>query len=563
MQTLLLGLVVPAALILVAILVIGFTFARMYKRSTREVSLVKTGTGGRKVIIDGGTLVFPVLHEITKINMRTTRLEVKRAGESALITKDRMRVDVGVEFYVTVEPTEEGIARAAQTLGNRTFDERALREMIEGKLVDGLRAVAAKMDLDNLHENRSDFVQQVQLTVMEDLKKNGLSLESVSLTALDQTPLEGLDENNVFNAEGMKLQAERIAESKKRRAQIEAEAEVAVAKSKQQAEVEKYEVEREQEAARVQQRVKMDELAAREASEKARNAEEAEQAAEQARIARQRAIEIAEQERQKSIAIAEQERQIAVARKSQEESQARAAADTARAEAVKATESIETERKLAEGERKKRLTILAAEEEAEKLATSIRVSAAAERQAAEDRAAAMRELAKAEADQITIRAEAMKAEKLADAEGTRAQIEAENGLSDKIIDFRLARARLESLPGIVAEMVKPAEKIGGITIHKVDGLNSGRSGADGQSTVGGGNGGLINQAFDEIRRNAFELPALSAIGKSVGLNMDAGLAGLVESEFPLAPMTKLAGEATVDAQDGAVSAPDQKPHAAE
>lgn len=189
MQSLLLTTAVPALLGFAALGVTGFAFARMYKRSTREVSLVKTGTGGRKVIIDGGTMVIPVLHEITKINMRTTRLEVRRNGESALITKDRMRVDVGVEFYVTVEATEEGIAKAAQTLGDRTFDERALREMIEGKLVDGLRAVAAKMDLDDLHENRSNFVQQVQQTVVEDLKKNGLALESVSLTALDQTPL--------------------------------------------------------------------------------------------------------------------------------------------------------------------------------------------------------------------------------------------------------------------------------------------------------------------------------------------------------------------------------------
>ncbi len=537
MQTFLLGIIVPAAIILVSIMVIGFAFARMYKRSTREVSLVKTGTGGRKVIIDGGTLVVPVLHEITKINMRTTRLEVKRTGESALITKDRVRVDAGVEFYVSVEGTEDGIARAAQTLGDRTFDERALREMIEGKLVDGLRSVAAKMDLDQLHENRSDFVQQVQQAVTEDLKKNGLALETVSLTALDQTPLDGLDENNVFNAEGLKYQAERIAESRKRRAAIEADAEVSVARSKQEAAVKQYEVEREQERARVEQRVEMEKLAAREAAEKARQAEEAEQAAEAARIARQQAIEIAEQDRQ-----------IAIATKSQAESEARSKADRAKAEAIKATEAIETERQLAEGERKKRLTILAAEEEAEKQATSIRVSAKAERSAAEDRATAMRELARAEADQITIKAAAVKEEKLADAEGTRALIEAENSLSDKIIDFRLAKARLESLPGIVAEMVKPAEKIGGITIHKVDGLNGGRGviAADSANGQNGGNG-LINQAFDEIRRNAFELPALSAIGKSVGINMDTGLAGIMESEFSHEKMGQAVADALPDA----------------
>jgi hypothetical protein len=157
----------------------------------------------------------PVLHEITRINMKTTRLQVSRTGASVLITKDRMRVDVGCEFYVTVEATKEGIARAAQMLGARTFDERALREMIEGKLADALRSVAG-MTLDEIHENRSNFVQQVQQTVTEELKKNGLQLESVALTALDQTPLANLDENNVFNATGLQIQAERIVESRKR-----------------------------------------------------------------------------------------------------------------------------------------------------------------------------------------------------------------------------------------------------------------------------------------------------------------------------------------------------------
>ncbi|MEL7261542.1 MAG: SPFH domain-containing protein, partial [Pseudomonadota bacterium] len=190
--------------ILAFIVFIGLILGRLYRRATREVSLVKTGAGGKKVIMDGGTIVVPLLHEISPVNMKTLRLEVQRNDDAALITRDRMRVDVGVEFYVSVNATTEGIARAAQTLGDRTFYVDQLREMIEGKLVDGLRAVAAKMSMDELHENRSEFVQEVQNTVSEDLLKNGLELESVSLTALDQTPFDALDENNAFNAVGMR-----------------------------------------------------------------------------------------------------------------------------------------------------------------------------------------------------------------------------------------------------------------------------------------------------------------------------------------------------------------------
>ncbi|MEM0945426.1 MAG: SPFH domain-containing protein, partial [Pseudomonadota bacterium] len=116
-----LAIVYPVLAILALMLFLGFVMARLYRRATREVSLVKTGAGGRKVVMDGGTVVIPLLHEISLVNMKTLRLEVNRTGDASLITKDRMRVDVGVEFYVSVNATEDGIARAAQTLGDRTF----------------------------------------------------------------------------------------------------------------------------------------------------------------------------------------------------------------------------------------------------------------------------------------------------------------------------------------------------------------------------------------------------------------------------------------------------------
>ena len=106
-----------AGIILVALVIIGVIIARLYRRSSKEVSFVRTGFGGEKVILNGGAIVLPVLHEIIPVNMNTLRLEVKRAADQALITRDRMRVDVMAEFYVRVKPTAESIATAAQTLG--------------------------------------------------------------------------------------------------------------------------------------------------------------------------------------------------------------------------------------------------------------------------------------------------------------------------------------------------------------------------------------------------------------------------------------------------------------
>ena len=99
----------------------GALLAKLYRKANPERALVRTGWGGGKVITDGGTIVLPFLHQIGEVNLQTLRLEVQRKNQDALITKDRLRVDVRAEFYVRVAKNIEAIMMAAQTLGTRTF----------------------------------------------------------------------------------------------------------------------------------------------------------------------------------------------------------------------------------------------------------------------------------------------------------------------------------------------------------------------------------------------------------------------------------------------------------
>ncbi len=527
---------IVAGIIVVLFLFIGLIMARLYRRATREVSLVKTGSGGKKVIMDGGTISIPFLHEISQVNMKTLRLEVHRKDDGSLITKDRMRVDVGVEFYVSVNATEDGISRAAQTLGDRTFNVEQLREMIEGKLIDGLRSVAARMTMDELHENRSEFVQEVQNAISEDLLKNGLELEAVSLTALDQTSFDALDENNAFNAVGMRKLAEVIATSKKERAQITAEADVSVRRSEMEAEKLKYQIERDQREAEIAQIREIEILQAQQEAEIKRNQEISQQAQEQARIAKERAIRESEIERERVIReaeianereleVADQERQIIIAKKSEEESVARSSADTARADAMKSQEAIETARAVASADRAKQIALIEAQKEAERQATAIRLAAEAEKDAASDRAAAVLEAAQADASALTIRAEAKKTDLLAEAEGRHAIAGAENALSAEIVQMKLDIARLEAMPAIIAEMVKPAEKISEIKIHQVSGMGNGASAGP------RGEGAPVNQALDSIMGMALQMPAMKKLGEELGLSLESGLAEVADGAY--------------------------------
>ncbi len=496
-------------LFLVILAIIVVVIAWFYERATNEVSLVRTGIGGQKVVKAGGTMAIPYFHEVSRVNMQTLCLDVQRTDGSSLITKDRMRVDVGAQFYVSVASNDDAIARAAQTLGKRTFQADQLRSLVDGMMVDALRSVAARMTMDELHENRAAFVAEVRESLREVLVRYGLELDSVSLTALDQTPFASLDENNAFNAVGMRKLAEVIAKSKKERAEIDADAEVSVRRAAMEASRRSLEIDLEERRAQIAQQQEIETLSAAQLAEVAMRKAESEQSAAAARIEMERRIQAAEIAREQSLAIAEQDRLIAVAAKSQEESRAEAEAEAARAEAVKAAAAVETAKAVAEAERRKELGLIAAEAEAEAAARREGIAAQSAAAVAKDRAAARRS-----GD------EAAKFTRQVETEAARARIEAENARSDALIAMELEKARLEVMPKIVGEMVKPAEKIKGISINHISGGISGAGGGEGSDRP------VVNQALDSIMDMAVQLPALKKIGDAIGMNLQDGIDGV-------------------------------------
>ena len=83
-------------------------------------------------------------------------------------------------------------------------------------------------------------------------------------------------------------------------------------------------------------------------------------------------------------------------------------------------------------------------------------------------------IASADAEKIRALAAAQRYE--VDAAGHRQLNEAENLLSDEARAGRLRGKLIEHIEGIIRESVKPMEKIDGIKILHVDGLNGGSGG---------------------------------------------------------------------------------------
>lgn len=518
---------VIAIIILAAIViaVAAYLLHWLYRRSTKDVSFVRTGFGGEKVVMGGGALVLPILHDITEVNMNTLRLEVTRAREKSLITKDRMRVELTVEFYVRVSPNETAVATAARSLGNRTMNAEQLKDLIQGRFVDAMGGAAAKMTLENIHENRSSFVREVKQEVAESLELDGLELESVSLTSLDQTDIKLFDPSNTFDAEGLTRLTEQIESRKKKRNDIEKDTAVAIRAKNLEAEKRSLEIQRDSEYARLAheaevaiERSNRKSEIANESAARERQIEDVKlrerEAVERTRIEMERTVETLDIKRREAVQLEDQAREIAVSIKSKERSEAQAQAENARATMVEAQERLVTLRDTEIANRQKAIELIDAERKAEAEAAGIRILAEAEKAAAQDRA---------DADRIAVAA--LEERLRVEADGKEKLNVAENLRSDASRKSALHKALVENLPAIIRESVKPMERIEGIKIVHVEGL-PGMSGAgmagsgDGGSDGGGRDGNLAEQVVSSALRYRTQAPFVDTLLGEIGLTAD-------------------------------------------
>ncbi len=519
----------------VAIIVIILTILflnRYFRKATREIALIRTGAGGQRIVLDGGCLALPFLHKVSEINMRTSKLEIERSGPNSIITSDRLRVDVAAEFYVRVEGNEESVANAAQTLAGKTFRASELEEVLEGKLVDAMLSVAAGYTMDGLQDNRGKYSYEVGEKLAENLAQNGLSLESVSIMRLDQTPFSALDENNAFNALGMRKLSEIISTNKKERAAIEADAEVAVRQAQVDATKRKLIIGQEEEEATINQQREIETMRAKSMADVAEEQSASEKRREAARIEREREVRMSEIDRDRTLRREELESElnvgsakadntVALAGKKVEEAKAESLLKAAMAKQATAEEEIQTARAIATADREKQLALIRANEQAEVDDTRVK-----------SEAGTVVSMAKAEAEAQLKRASAQKDDLLARAEGTAALVKAENAQSAELMALKLDEKRLKALPHVVEKLMKPTEKIDSIRVNHITGLTSGGTGsAEGDGSTngsgsGGGNG--VNDVVDGVLGLALQLPAVQKLGEEVGMNISDGIKGITQ-----------------------------------
>ncbi len=441
-----------AVLGLILILAGGvLVWLNVYRKTSANEALVRTGMGGPEVVLDGGITVYPIVHQVVPVSLETMKLEVERMAQDALITQDNLRVDVKAEFYIRVNPNKEDILQAARSLGHRSIEARAVGELVFEKLVSALRSVAAQKDLAAIHSDRKTFAAGVQELVAEELQQNGLLLESVTISRLDQTDPHGLSDENIFDAQGKKKITEITAAARVERNRLERQAEQAITQQDVVTRQQILELERQRAEAVSTQERDVANITAERSREKQAFAVAQEQAVKEAEIARDLAIETAnierdrtlirrQQEREqtdierlKAVELAERQKQVAVAEAEAARARAEQEALSAQAERERASQQIVTVQATAQAEREAQTKLIAAKQSIEQ--ERIKRETDAE-------VAAFAEVRRAEAAQKSADLEAQARLRLAEAEAKAKEMVAQGEQAQRLVEVNVEREKV-------------------------------------------------------------------------------------------------------------------------
>ena len=495
---------------LVLLLLISvWAYTRVYVITPNNEAFVRTGgvfVKKKTVVLNGGCIVLPGFHELTRVPLREISIDVERTGNLAVRTQDYLRANMRVTFYVCINANEDDVLVSAAKLSQQgKISETDIKEALEKRADDAIRAAAKRKSIAEIDSDKLGFADEVLNIIQQDLKKVGLTLNNIAISEIEES--DTYDENNFFDAQGVKLRTETIQRSIKQKLEVELitdrekqelelNTQIAIEQQKLATQKQGLAIEQEKEDAKLKQRKDVEAFKAqteREIQEKQdleialieRNKILQDKAVEEEKITQalavqqskieadialeeknkqlrvaqtqqQQATEVAEIDRTKTVeasqltakievAVAERESKIA-----QEDTAIAVAEKTkdrlnAEAERAQAEAAVITATEIEQAERAQRLATIVAEQQAAQIRIKDQNVVELDLFRRRRQAEIARQAAELEAESIRTLAEAERYKVLAEAEGKTAAIAAENALSNANRTAELIKAILPEL----------------------------------------------------------------------------------------------------------------------
>ncbi|GAB4202336.1 MAG: flotillin domain-containing protein [Coleofasciculaceae cyanobacterium] len=524
--------------ILVFLLLLSvWAYTRVYVITPNNEAFVRTGgifVKQKKVILNGGCVVLPGFHELTRVPLREISIDVERTGKLAVRTQDYLRANMRVTFYVCINADEQDVLTAAARLSRAgKISAEDIKEALEKRADDAIRAAAKRKSIAEIDSDKLGFADEVLNLIQQDLKKVGLTLNNIAISEIEES--DTYDTNNFFDAQGVRLRTETIQRSIQQKREVELNTQVAIEQRELDAQKQSLRIAQETESAKLAQQLEIEALKAQRDREiqAAKDIEAAtvqrtkilqNQSVEEEEIRKKLAIQqsqieadIALEERNKQLKVAQtlqkQEAEIAEITRQQmidagrlqaqvqiaeserlarlaQEDVAIAVANkkrdsfVAEAEKAKAESAVTTATEVEKAERGKRLSLIVAEREAQERNISERNVVEIEAFRRKRQAEIAQQAAELEAQSIRTLADANRDKALAEAEGQRALIEAKNALSDSKLSAKIITTiwpeLADKLPEIVKALAPQPGILGDTRIYAFPGANgnNGNGGGD-------------------------------------------------------------------------------------
>jgi len=307
-MTIVITILAIASAVLLFVVALAIIAGKFYVKVGPDEAIVKTGMGGLKVIIDGGALIWPVIHRYEKMDLTLKSFEIAREGSEGLICKDNIRADIKTAFFIRVDKTADEIKEVAQSIGcKRASQIETMRELFDAKFSEALKTVGKQFEFVELYDKRDKFKNEILKVIGTDL--NGYRLDDCAIDYLEQTRLELLNPNNILDAEGIKKITELTSQEKIKENHFTREREKTLKKQDVEAQEAILELERQRIEATERQKREVAEIQARENASATKSREENRLEGERARINTDEEIGIATQNKDRTILVAQRNKE--------------------------------------------------------------------------------------------------------------------------------------------------------------------------------------------------------------------------------------------------------------
>lgn len=156
-----------------------------YKKCKAHQALLRTGCCGPRMVIGGGMLVIPYLHQVQVVDLQSKRVPIELDGKWAAPTSDGQHVRLKAVFYVRVNATVQDISMVYRCLDSETMDdEKRLTQYLAPRLIDTLRHVVGTLSLAELQHDRDQFLTCV-LQELEEFMQ-GLIVDDCAVEYVEQ-----------------------------------------------------------------------------------------------------------------------------------------------------------------------------------------------------------------------------------------------------------------------------------------------------------------------------------------------------------------------------------------